>query len=149
VPTIPVAGVGVIEYRPFCFVVDKVCVPPDETPRRTKTPKGQESRITGRAGLSGIRSLAHNFRPGQLDAHYDKHVIQQREFGNISKQEYLHMARSHLNRKPGDDILEKVRPNGDRIIYNRATNEFRAVDKDGYVKTYFKPRDSINYFHRQ
>ncbi|WP_018130917.1 hypothetical protein [Effusibacillus pohliae] len=85
----------------------------------------------------------------QLDSHYQKHVIEQKEFGNISKQEYLKRAQTLVTSPPGDSILTKTRSNGDRLYYNKTTNEFAAVTKDGIIKTFFKPKDGIDYFNKQ
>src|SRR5690606_32002731 len=42
-----------------------------------------------------------------LDDHYVKHVIRQKEFGNISKEEYLRRAQELVTSEPGGDILVK------------------------------------------
>lgn len=81
-----------------------------------------------------------------LDSHFEKHAA---EFGNITKQQYLKGAQDLVSSKPGGNILTKVRPNGDTIFYNKATNEFAVKTSDGIIRTYFKPTDGINYFNRQ
>jgi hypothetical protein len=65
-----------------------------------------------------------------LDSHYNKHVIQQKEFGDITKEEYLKGAQNLVNSGPGGNILSKTRSNGDEIFYNKSTNEFAVVTKD-------------------
>lgn len=80
-----------------------------------------------------------------LDSHYDKH---KGEFGNISKDEYLKKANDLIN-STGDDVLTKVRKNGDTLYYNKATNEFAVKTKDGFLRTFFKPSDGFEYFNRQ
>src|SRR5690606_15850533 len=84
-----------------------------------------------------------------LDDHYVKHVIRQKEFGNISKEEYLRRAQELVTSEPGGDILVKRRSNGDRLFYNQRTNEFAVLTEDGIIRTFFKPRDGIDYFRRQ
>ena len=80
-----------------------------------------------------------------MDSHYNKHKD---EFGNISKDKYLEGANDLIN-SSGDDILTKVRNNGDELFYNTKTNEFAVKTKDGYLRTYFKPTDGLDYFNRQ
>ncbi len=80
-----------------------------------------------------------------LDSHYNKHA---NEFGDISKEEYLKRAGNLIN-STSDDILTKIRTNGDIIFYNPNTNEFAVKSADGYIRTYFKPSDGIDYFNRQ
>lgn len=85
----------------------------------------------------------------QLDNHYVKHVIRQKEFGNLSKEEYLRRAQELVTSQPGGDILVKKRSNGDRLFYNKRTNEFAVLTEDGIIRTFFKPRDGFDYFRRQ
>lgn len=84
-----------------------------------------------------------------LRSHYIKHVVKQKEFGNITMDEYLEGARKLINSKPGGDILTKTRSNGDILFYNKSTNEFAVVTKDGVIRTYFKPKEGIKYFNKQ
>ncbi len=82
----------------------------------------------------------------ELNSHYEKH---QKEFGNISKEEYLQGARNLVNSDEGGDIMIKNRVNGDTIYYNKVTNEFAVKDSEGFIKTYFKPESGIDYFNAQ
>ena len=84
-----------------------------------------------------------------LDSHYKKHVVEQGEFGNITKDQYLKGAQDFVNSKPGGDVLTKTRTNGDNIFYNKATNEFAVTDKSGSIKTYFKPTNGLEYYNAQ
>ena len=48
------------------------------------------------------------------------------------------------------DALHKTeKEDGDDVYYLKATNEFVIVSPDGYIRTYFNPRDGIDYFNRQ
>lgn len=87
---------------------------------------------------------AGDFAPGQLEAHYLKHGYQ---FGNITQGEYLENARELLNAPAGNDILEKVRSNGDILHYRVSTGEFVVMASDGRIKTYFKT--DYQYWIRQ
>lgn len=84
-----------------------------------------------------------------LNDHYVKHVIRQKEFGEISKEEYLRRAQELVTSEPGGEILVKERSNGDLLFYNKRTNEFAVLTADGIIRTFFKPKDGIDYFLRQ
>ncbi|MCM1246341.1 MAG: Ig-like domain-containing protein [Roseburia sp.] len=101
--------------------------------KATDQGQAQENKIT-------------NFRTQQLlDSHYVKHGA---EFGNITKEQYLAAANKLLN-SSGANILKKTEPDGDILIYNTDTNEFLVLSYDGFIRTYFKPSDGIDYFNRQ
>lgn len=87
---------------------------------------------------------AGDFAPGQLEAHYLKHGYQ---FGDITQEQYLQDARVLLNAVPGEDILEKIRPNGDVEHFKVSTGEFAVMTKRGRIRTYFKT--SYGYWNRQ
>lgn len=55
---------------------------------------------------------------------------------------------NRLLHSTSDDILTKIRDNGDTIFYNPNTNEFAIKSADGYIRTYFKPEDGSDYFNR-
>lgn len=95
------------------------------------------------------QNIGSQFRSDKfLDQHYDKHVIKQAEFGDISKEEYLSRAQNFVDNPPSS-VLTKTEEDGDTLFYNEDTNEFAVKSKDGYIRTYFKPSDGINYFNRQ
>lgn len=103
------------------------------------TDQSQVSSGTGKAGTI-------NFRTQQLlDSHYAKHGA---EFGNITKEQYLEGA-NNLIHSSGANILKKTEADGDILIYNTDTNEFLVLSYDGFIRTYFKPTDGIDYFNRQ
>lgn len=41
--------------------------------------------------------------------------------------------------KPGREVMQAVRKNGDIVRYNPKTKQFGVVRKDGVIRTYFKP----------
>lgn len=86
------------------------------------------------------------FRSNDLyTSHYEKH---KNEFGDITKQEYLQKANNLLNSN-SNNILTKNENDGDALYYNKDTNEFIVLSTDGYIRTYFKPDDGIDYYNRQ
>ncbi|MBV6432110.1 MAG: hypothetical protein IANPNBLG_02246 [Bryobacteraceae bacterium] len=82
----------------------------------------------------------------QLDEHYAKHGA---EFGHISKQEYLRMARALRDAPPGGTILEAVRADGVTTRFDRKKGWFGAFNPDRTIRTFFIPVDGERYFRRQ
>jgi hypothetical protein len=88
----------------------------------------------------GFRSEA------RLREHYDKHG---REFGRISAAEYLALAKALRDRPAGGVVLETTRADGVVSRFDRETGAFLAFERDGTIRTFFKPRDGEAYFRRQ
>ena len=82
-----------------------------------------------------------------LDEHFAKHGG---EFGGISESEYLRMAQSLRDAPVGGDVLEIVRPD-DGVVsrFDKRSGAFLAFDRDGTIRTFFKPNDGERYFRRQ
>jgi pyocin large subunit-like protein len=89
---------------------------------------------------------AVGFADPRLNEHYEKHG---REFGGITKQEYLHQAQLLRDAAPGGAILEVVRSDGVVTRYDRETGAFIAFNPNGVIRTFFKPNDGERYFRRQ
>src|SRR5262249_34668024 len=66
----------------------------------------------------------------RLEEHYEKHG---REFGHITRQDYLHQAQLLRDAKVGDPILEVVRSDGVMTRYDRQTGAFIAVNPNGTI----------------
>ncbi len=110
-------------------------------------PKGNHSTSEPAVAQSAIvtdRVKAGDFAPGQLQAHFAKHGYQ---FGAISEEDYLEAARKLLDAPVGNDLLEKVRPNGDVEHYKPSTNEFSVMTRTGRIRTYFIAND--RYWYKQ
>ena len=89
--------------------------------------------------------IEYRFRSKKLlNEHYDKHGV---EMGFESAAEYEKAASAVVNNPDALHKLEKE--DGDDVYYLKATNEFVIVSPDGYIRTYFNPRDGIDYFNRQ
>ncbi len=87
---------------------------------------------------------AGDFAPGQLEAHYLKHGYQ---FGEMTQEEYLQGAQELLDTSPSDDVLERIRPNGDVEHFRVSTGEFAVMTKRGRIRTYFKT--DMGYWMRE
>lgn len=78
------------------------------------------------------------------EEHFEKHG---NEFGYKSKEEYLKGANEVINSLTSKHKIEAE--DGDEIYYDEDNNEIVFVSTDGYIRTYFKPNDGINYYNRQ
>jgi pyocin large subunit-like protein len=82
----------------------------------------------------------------RLDQHFDKHGA---EFGRITLQDYLHQAQLLRDTRVGGPVLEAVRPDGVITRFDRQTGAFIAFNRDGVIRTFFKPNDGERYWRRQ
>jgi pyocin large subunit-like protein len=80
-----------------------------------------------------------------LEQHYNKHVINQKEFGNITKNQYLQQAQNVTK----NYNYSGVRSNGDTLFYNSTTNEFVITIPNEVIRTYFKPTEGLQYYLRE
>lgn len=79
-----------------------------------------------------------------LSQHFEKHGS---EFGYMTKEEYLAGANKVIS---SEDALHKTEAeDGDDVYYLEKSNELVIVSVDGYIRTYFKPSDGIDYYNRQ
>ena len=89
--------------------------------------------------------VSYQFRNEEyLQEHFQKHGA---EFAYESAQEYEEGANKVI---AAPDVLHKIEAeDGDDVYYLESTNEFVIVSTDGYIRTYFKPEDGIEYYNRQ
>ena len=79
-----------------------------------------------------------------LAEHFEKHG---KEFNYATKEEYLAGANKVVS---SSSALHKTEAeDGDDVYYIEETNEVVIVSTDGYIRTYFKPEDGIDYYNRQ
>ena len=93
---------------------------------------------------SNVEILYTFHYPEQLEEHYEKLGI---AMGYDSPEAYLEGANRVVASKEALHKLEAE--DGDDVYYLEDTNEFVIVSKKGYIRTYFNPRDGIDYFNRQ
>jgi pyocin large subunit-like protein len=82
----------------------------------------------------------------RLDEHYEKHGA---EFGRITKQDYLRQAQLLRDSAVGGPVLETVRADGVTTRFDRQTGAFIAFNRNGTIRTFFKPHDGERYYRRQ
>lgn len=64
-----------------------------------------------------------------------------------SANEYYRFALNFV-KNPPDGTLIEVRATGDKLLYHPATNTFASINKDGFIKTVFRPKDGILYWNK-
>lgn len=105
----------------------------------------QISQSTQENQYNQTDSNSYTFRNESLrNEHYKKHGI---EMGFTSAEDYEKAASAVVTDRRARHKLEKE--DGDDVYYIEETNEFVIVSTDGYIRTYFYPRDGIAYFERQ
>ena len=82
----------------------------------------------------------------RLEEHYGKHGA---EFGRITKQDYLRQAQLLRDAPVGGPVLETVRADGVTTRFDRQTGAFIAFNRNGTIRTFFKPHDGERYYRRQ
>jgi pyocin large subunit-like protein len=92
------------------------------------------------AGGPGFRSRK------QFEEHFAKHGS---EFGNITPDQYLHLAQELRDAPAGGPILEIVKPDGVITRFDKRSGAFGAFNPDRTIRTFFKPNNGERYFHRQ
>ena len=94
-----------------------------------------------------IAGTSAGFRtPHLLEDHFARFGGQ---FGQISIQQYLHMAQELRDSAPGRNILESKRPDGGGSKFDLKRGWFVSYDGDGTLRTFFIPKDGVRYFDRQ
>lgn len=81
-----------------------------------------------------------------LDEHFSKHGG---EFRGMTKAQYLLAAQTLRDSPVGGDIEEIVRSDGAASRFDRSSGAFIAFNRDGTIRTFFKPNDGERYFRRQ
>lgn len=105
---------------------------------------GDNNKNADNAYSSSVSSGVSFRNVDLLNEHYQKHGV---EMGFSSATAYENAARNVVN---NSNTLHKTEAeDGDDVYYLESTNEFVIVSTDGYIRTYFKPNDGIDYYNRQ
>jgi SPP1 gp7 family putative phage head morphogenesis protein len=75
--------------------------------------------------------------------HIEKHL---KEYGNITEEEYLDIARKLLVEPLNDDVEGFISKAGFVFKYRKSTNDFVIGRPDGHISTLFKPVDEYEYY---
>lgn len=92
--------------------------------------------------------VEHSFTSDRdFELHYHKHVVQQREFGYISREEYARRSRDFMLGPCGRFTIERVRKWSRRILrYDEDSAEFGVMTQEGSIITYQKLDPSVHGF---
>lgn len=86
--------------------------------------------------------------PKLLGEHFHDHRL---EFGFSTKMEYQNAASNFMSKQPTESTITGWRDSewgarmGDFVRYDRATNEFGIMSKNGNIRTYYKPKRGLDY----
>lgn len=107
---------------------------------KTEQPQFSDRSYTQQAGSEDYTFRSAKYR----EEHFEKHGD---EFHYQSATEYESGASQVINNP--EALHKQEAEDGDDVYYLEVSNEFVIVSTDGYIRTYFKPDDGINYFNRQ
>jgi hypothetical protein len=99
-----------------------------------------QAEVSGFGPSVGFRSVR------QLDDHAARHAA---EFGDVTATEYLRLAQALRDTVVGGPILEARRADGVITRFDRTSAAFLAFNRDGTIRTFFRPNDGERYFRRQ
>lgn len=93
--------------------------------------------------------VEYHFRSEKLlTQHFEKHGAEfDGDFDYDTAAEYEKGASDVINN--AEALYKTEAEDGDGVYYIESTNEFVILSTDGYIRTYFRPNDGINYYNRQ
>lgn len=99
---------------------------------------GRQGHITSHTDFA----WAKTFNKNTLKAHVEKHGQLYGENGYVAR------AVTFANRVDRLNHISYVRKDGTTVKYSKKTNEFAVIDKKGYIKTYYYPKEGIKEFYK-
>lgn len=121
----------------------------DDVPQRPVPAEVEEAggSAEAQAGLRQGQVVEIGFRNlERLEEHFQKHG---REFGQISRAEYLRRAQALRDAPVGGSVLELKRADGVITRFDKESGAFIAFDPDLIIRTFFRPNQGERYFRRQ
>ena len=112
-------------------------------PRNDRTDRSTSPRTVPTPSAANSPGFASRER---LREHYEKHG---EEFPGLSIEAYLLAAQTLRDAPSGDGVLELRRRDGVVTRFDRVSGAFLAVNRDGTIRTFFRPNDGEAYFRRQ
>ena len=114
--------------------------------------KGASNRYTNTKGsINNTKNInyswAKDFNENSLKIHFRNHG---KDMGIENEESYKQHAIKFANtidKKNCESFVDKE--TGATYKYNKVTNEFEIIKKNGYIATYFKPKDGYNYYKNQ
>ena len=115
--------------------------PSSSSPREDRADRSASPRSAPTSAASP------GFASGErLREHYGKHG---QEFPGLSIEAYLLAAQTLRDAPAGNTVLELRRRDGIVTRFDRGSGAFLAVNRDGTIRTFFRPNDGETYFRRQ
>ena len=111
--------------------------PAPTSARETARPDESAASVDTRVGFTSERAL---------DEHYEKHG---REFGTVTRAQYLRLAQELRDAPAGGSVKEIVRDDGVITRFDTRSGAFIAFHRDGTIRTFFAPNEGLRYFERQ
>lgn len=116
--------------------------------------KGASYRYGNTRGASskGIRSnhisyaWAKAFNKYTIDQHFTDHG---KSMWLDSKDSYVSHAIKFANTVDRKNNISFIDKNDSTYKYNKKTNELAIITNDGFIISYFKPKNGINYYFNQ
>ena len=116
--------------------------------------KGASNRYPTGKRTSYGRTISHtnfewarDFNKKSLDKHYNEHG---KDMGFANKESYKQHAIKFANTIDKKNCISFIdSKSGSTYKYNKSTNEFAIITKDGYVVTYFNPKEGYDYYKKQ
>jgi len=84
--------------------------------------------------------------PSSLARHFRDHGA---DFGATSAEDYANQASQFLQRSQREGLPTKIDSDGVIRVYDPETNTFGSFNSDGTTKTFFTPKNGIDYWNRQ
>ena len=105
-------------------------------------------RAAFRSGAGQSVGKAHNFAGKSSIPKCPAHSFG-KQFGNITIEQYLHLAQQLRDSTPGRHILISKRADGGGSKFDLKRGWFVAFDGDGTLRTFFVPKDGVRFFEAQ
>lgn len=120
---------------------------PSQTATGTTGRRASTGREPGAPSATPSRSNSPGFATRQrLTEHYEKHGA---EFPGFSLDQYLSAAQALRDAPVSAIVLEVRRRDGVVTRFDRQSGAFLAANRDGTIRTFFRPNDGESYFRRQ
>jgi len=82
----------------------------------------------------------------KLDVKFSKHAMEWSQWGSISKAGYYSRAVSLAESNIGGRVLGFTSEAGTNFRFNTFTGEFLTVHPKGYIQTFFRPTNGMDYY---
>lgn len=117
----------------------------------TKGPSYRYGNTRGTDGRGKVSEhinfqYAKDYNKNRLNNDFERHA---KDFGISNIKDYAHSAVHFSNVIDRVNNISFIDKKGTTHKYNQKKNIYAAIDKKGYVVTYFKPREGLKYYYRK